>query len=161
MYDLTDLILSAVLTGAVIAVIDWQLHRRLLGLRLEQVEELQGQLQQAVKTRHFEHLAKAYRGDLLHQAYVHLDPKECPKLHAQIERELGLHNTCSHQFRKVTEEGHVTYGVCDWCQYKVTEQEMDRHTHETCLHDWVVECEANGWRSNCRHCGLKAQGSGQ
>ncbi len=28
-------------------------------------------------------------------------------------------------------------------------------------HQWTAESEANGWRSSCRICGLRAQGSGQ
>lgn len=28
-------------------------------------------------------------------------------------------------------------------------------------HSWTEESANNGWRSSCRHCGLKAQGSGQ
>jgi hypothetical protein len=30
-----------------------------------------------------------------------------------------------------------------------------------CAHAWTEESESNGWRSHCRLCGARAQGSGQ
>lgn len=51
--------------------------------------------------------------------------------------------------------------------YRVTEHIFDYTPRlaapqaAPCRHDWTEESPANGWRSNCRRCELKAQGSGQ
>lgn len=132
MYDNIDLVLAIVMTCAVMSAIHWLRARRMEALQIEQREYYQARLDESFKARGQAFLERGRRGVLLHEAYALLDHDQCPALHASIERELGLHSTCTHQFRRKAKlgPGFVTCGVCEWCGLKVTEQEMNDHASQ-------------------------------
>lgn len=128
-FDITDLVLAVVFTAVGMATILWMRQRRWAKDYQDLSDYAQERIEYEAQQRGQAHLDRARRGILLHEAYGLLEREHCPMLHAQIERELGLTNTCEHRFLPMFRYGSndPIAGVCEWCDLKVTPEEMKAH----------------------------------
>ena len=130
-FDITDLVLAVVYTAVGMAIILWLRQRRWA----KDYQDLSDYAQERIEYEANEcgkaYLDRARRGYMLHEAYSWLEREQCPHLHAQIERELGLTSTCTHHFLPLLKlDGRDPGGMCRWCDLKVTPAEMKAHGQE-------------------------------